>query len=29
MINDDSWLNELDAFAIMPLATGVDQSGWS
>lgn len=28
MINDDSWLNELDAFALMPLARGADQSGW-
>ena len=29
MVNDDSWLNELDAFALMPLARGVEQSGWS
>ena len=28
MINDDSWLNELDAFAYMPLARGVEQAGW-
>jgi hypothetical protein len=28
MVNDDSWLNELDAFAYVPLARGVEQAGW-
>lgn len=28
MVVDDSWLNELDAFALMPLAKGVEQEGW-